>query len=370
MRVAVLTNEYEPDIVGGLGTVSTRLAEAMAVRGHEIVVITKGSARQIEDTERFGVRVIRFPRESDYHSKRSQVFYAEPILQYLDSHVESFDIVHIHSLQADRLLHALRAAHHSRTVYTCHSLIASEGLQSKSSQQMERRQHDIMREVDLVVAPSHWEKRMIHQTYTHLATPVRVIANGVVQGSLSSRRRDAKILYAGRIIRSKGIEELIRALPLVRRKKPLIELDLHGAGSPRFTRELERLTRKLHIERAVHLLGKCDYHSLQRHMAQYSAVVVPSRTESFGLVALEAMSAGTPLVSTRAGGLRDFVDQKVASIIEERTPKAIANAILESLSDSSQTERRRKRAYERAKDYTWSRISARYLDVLEELTRL
>ncbi|MCY0876005.1 MAG: glycosyltransferase family 4 protein [Firmicutes bacterium] len=370
MRVAVLTNEYEPDIVGGLGTVATRLAEAMAARGHDVVVVTKGHAKQIEDSERSGVRVIRFPRESDYHSKRSQVFYAEPILQYLESHVDKLDVLHIHSLQADHLLTAMRKAYDARTVYTCHSLIASEGLQSSASRQMERRQYEIMRAVDLIVAPSHWEKRMIGETYAKVTSPVRVIPNGVVQGSQGSRHREPKILYAGRIIRSKGIEELVRALPLVRRKKPHIELDLQGAGSLRFTREMQALSAKLHVERAVHLLGKCDYHSLQRRMARYSAVVVPSRTESFGLVALEAMAAGTPLISTRAGGLRDFVDPKVASIIANRTPQAIAKAILESLNDTEMTERRRRRAYERARDYTWSRISARYIDALEELTRL
>lgn len=370
MRIAVLTNEFEPDIVGGLGTVSTRLAEALAERGHEITAITKGPLTTIEDQERSGVRVIRFPRDSEYHAKRSQVFYAQPIVQYLETELQKIDVVHIHSLQADRLLTALRKAYGAKTVYTCHSLIASEGLQSKGSKQMERRQYEIMQQVDLIVAPSHWQKRMIQQTYSHLKTPVKVIGNGVVRGSLSTRQREPKLLYAGRMIRSKGIEELLRGMALVRRRRPHLELDLQGAGGPRYTRELERLCKQLHLERAVHFLGKCDYHLLQRRMASYSAVVVPSRTESFGLVALEAMSAGTPLICTRAGGLRDFVDQKVASIIAQGTPAAISKAILESLEETSLTERRRKRAYERARDYTWARVSARYLDVLEELTRL
>ena len=68
MQIAVLTNEFEPVIIGGLGIVATRLAEAMQARGHELLVITKGTSREVSDRRQGGMRVIRFPRESEYHS--------------------------------------------------------------------------------------------------------------------------------------------------------------------------------------------------------------------------------------------------------------------------------------------------------------
>jgi len=368
VRIAVLTNEYEPDIVGGLGTVSTRLAEHMENLGHQLIVITKGPNHRIEDSTRAGVRVIRFPRESQYYGKRTQLFYATPILQYLDERVESLELIHIHSLQSDQLLTALKKRYNAATVYTCHSMIALEGVHTTARRRMEARQIAVMHEVDAVVAPSRWQKRMIHHVYKQLSTPVRVIPNGVrIYNTLVATPKRARLLYAGRVIRSKGVEELLRALRIVRKTRHQLGLDIYGTGSPMYMKRLRRLSHLLQLDDAVQMLGKCDQHTLQMRMAEYQAVIVPSRTESFGLVALESMAAGTPLIATRVTGMRDFVDRKVATIIPRRTPKGISMAILTALEGAKETERRRQRARTRAKTYRWSNIAQRYQGLFFEL---
>lgn len=366
MRIAVLTNEYEPDTIGGLGTVSTRLAEEWAKAGHEVIALTKWRGSDIDDRVRAGVRVIRFPRDSDYQSVRMQVFYADPIVRYVESRVTKLDAVHVHSLQTDALAQALKEHFGAIYVYTCHSLIASEGSHTVRHRAMEARQVSIMAAADIVVAPSIWELRMIREMYPDQKTPVYVIPNGVTCALYERHPRPGALLYAGRVIRAKGIDDLLRAILVVRGTYP-VRLDIRGTGSPTYLKHVEDTIGRLRMRKSIRLLGKCDHATLQRKMADYQAVILPSRAESFGLVALEAMAAGTPLIATRAGGLRDFVDESVATVIDSSDVSGISRAIVHALSHPRKTEKRRLKGLERAKRYSWTRVADQYIHRMQSL---
>lgn len=366
MRIAVLTNEYEPDTIGGLGTVSTRLAEEWSRAGHEVTVLTKWRGSDVDDRLRAGVRVIRFPRDSEYQSVRMQVFYADPIVQYVESRVAQLDAIHVHSLQTDALAQALSKHYGAIYVYTCHSLIASEGSHTARHRAMEARQVSVMAAADAVVAPSLWEQRMIREMYRDQKTPVYVIPNGVTCATYERQPRPGSLLYAGRVIRTKGIDDLLHAIRLVSEKYP-VKLDIRGTGSPSYLKHVEQTIRRLRMRESIRLLGKCDHATLQRRMGDYHAVILPSRAESFGLVALEAMAAGTPLITTRAGGLRDFVDESVATVIDSSDVSGIARAIVHALKHRRKTEKRRLKALERAKRYTWTRVAEQYIHRMQAL---
>src|SRR6185312_2056230 len=122
----------------------------------------------------------------------------------------------------------------------------------------------------------------------------------------------------GRVVPSKGIEELLQAVARLSNYYPTISLDVIGTGSANYMSKLQALTQ---------WLGYKGHSSLLRMYSQYGAVVMPSKQESFGLVALEALANGIPLVSSRSGGLAEFVDSNVAEVIPHIAASDIAHAI-------------------------------------------
>ncbi len=368
MQIAVLTNEFEPVIIGGLGIVATRLAEAMQARGHELLVITKGTSREVSDRRQGGMRVIRFPRESEYHSPVHQRLYAGPILHYLRGLRERPDIIHVHSIQADELATAMRDRYSSQIIYTCHSLVSKEGLHRSTSLHMETRQRHFMEQADAIVSPSNWQALVLMAQFPAARGKTYVVPNGVKSQSISTLHRPRhkeQLLFAGRLIRQKGVSETIAAIADLKNIDRHVRLDIIGKGSSHYVRELRALTNRLNLSGHVRFLGQCSHHNVLRRMRDAGAVVMPSRNESFGLVALEAMATGTPLVSTQAGGLRDFVDAETAAVIASSTPEAISKAVAQVWTKKERTERRQHAAFERAMHYTWDAVASQYEAVMD-----
>ncbi|MHB1627438.1 MAG: glycosyltransferase family 4 protein [Bacilli bacterium] len=297
MHIAVLTNEFEPAIIGGLGIVATDLAEALRARGHTLLVITRGSSLKISDQEHAGMRVIRFPAGSEYHSRMHQRLYAEPILHYL-RHLRDWPaIIHVHSLQADRLAIAMRDKCSARIVYTCHSLVSNEGLHQSPFRHMESRQRHFMEEADIIVSPSTWQALALMAHCPATRGKTHVIPNGVNPHSVSvldRPRRSAQLLFAGRLIRQKGVAETIAAVADLKNIDRQVRLDIIGDGSMKYVRELKSLANRLKVSGRVRFLGQCTHHTVLQRMRDAGVVIMPSSNESFGLVALEAMAAGTP----------------------------------------------------------------------------
>jgi glycogen(starch) synthase len=100
-----------------------------------------------------------------------------------------------------------------------------------------------------------------------------------------------------------------------------------GKGLPHYQKHLRDLARKLGIQSRIRWLGFLPHRQVQRLYASHGAVIVPSKQESFCLVALEAMANGIPLVCTRAGGLKEFVHHGNAQIIRSVNGKAIERAV-------------------------------------------
>jgi glycosyltransferase involved in cell wall biosynthesis len=98
--------------------------------------------------------------------------------------------------------------------------------------------------------------------------------------------------------------------------------------------------------------------------------VVPSRFEPFGIIALEAMAAGVPLVVSRVGGLKEIVDDSMDGIeVEPNNPSAIAEATIRILSDKELASRLAARGEEKVKSYSWENVAKRTLGVYQDAAR-
>ncbi len=360
MRIVVLTNEYEPHILGGLGIVATRLTNALQAYGHRLTVITSRRAKRVATTRFQDVTLLEYPRDSEYHSSKGQRYFPAPVLHDFESRVKLPDVVHIHSVQFDDILYDMQRKYSCYSIYTCHSLISLEGDPGDHQSRMAARQRAIIENVDAVVSPSQWQAQMLISQFPHIKDKVYVIPNGVTVSPSTRERPIHHALFVGRIIRSKGINELIEAMAFLCRRETDARLDIIGRGNDKFIARMKQFLRREHLSQCVRFLGHFNHAEVIDYMKVSGAVLVPSHNESFGLVALEAMASGTPLIATQAGGMQEFVDSSVATIIADHTSTQIARAVRSAWRNPERTEEKRLAALARAQNYSWEAIALQY----------
>ena len=171
--------------------------------------------------------------------------------------------------------------------------------------------------------------------------------------------RGEPLLFSfGRLEYEKGVQDLIAALPRVRRAHPGTRLLVAGTGTA--AAMLVDAARTHRVLRSVTFLGHMPDDELAATLAAADAVVLPSRYEPFGIVALESAAAGAPLVASTAGGLAEVVtDGETGVSFAPGDVAGLAAAVGRVLADPRGAARRARAARERlATDFDWSRIAA------------
>lgn len=361
MRLWVLTNEYEPRIIGGLGVVATKLSYTLAGIGTDVTVLTQSLTPRVWVAKQQGLRLIRFPQKSKFHSYRQQVFSPSAITSWLNKFGYCRpDLIHIHSVQWANLANYYKRNFKVPIVYTCHSLIRLEGGRSLLRKPLLEHQEKVLRIADNIITPSFWLKKKIVELYPFCINKVQVIYHGIDIKKAANHNYPYQLLFVGRLVSSKGIKELLQAVAQLSKRYPEARLDVVGTGSERRRSMMKTMAHDLGISNKVRWQGYKSPKQVRNMYPFYGAVVVPSRQESFGLVALEAMAVGVPLISTRSGGLAEFVDTSVAEIISQVNSTAIARAIENTWKDKSRTRDRVDAGRKRAMGYRWSQVATRY----------
>jgi teichuronic acid biosynthesis glycosyltransferase TuaC len=167
-----------------------------------------------------------------------------------------------------------------------------------------------------------------------LVLPVGVDGERFRLGPAAGRHPD-QVLYVGWLNYNKGIDVLLQAMALLRRRDVRVRLLLVGGAAYRNTRlqeeELRRLASSLGLDGSVTFLGGRPQDEVARLMAESALLVLPSRAESFGAVLVEALACGTPVVATRCGGPEDIVRDGLGLLVPTDDPLALADGIEEML---------------------------------------
>ena len=133
---------------------------------------------------------------------------------------------------------------------------------------------------------------------------------------------------------------------------------------------LQELCHDLCMDRMVVFLGKRGQDTLPYYYSAAEALVVPSHYESFGMVALEAMACGTPVIASQVGGLAFLVQDGVTGYsVPDQDPDALAERLKMLLGDSSAQAEMGLRAADYARGYSWPTISTQIISVYEEITQ-
>lgn len=387
MRVLMLSWEYPPVVVGGLGRHVHALAGHLAAQGHDVVVLCRQPAgtdaitHPTSDSVVDGVRLIRVAEDPTH-----LVFERDLVAWTLAmGHAMTRaglgllrgwrpDVVHAHDWLVTHPAIALADACGAPLVATVHATEAgrhSGWLSQTLNQQVHSVEWWLANRADELITCSSAMRAEVAHLFDVEPSGVTVLHNGIeprrwrVNASDVAAARAAHspdgaplLLFFGRLEWEKGVQDLLAALPRVRRFWPGTRLVVAGSGTHRDW--LVEQARKHKVRRAVDFVGHLSDRALAATLAAADSVVLPSKYEPFGIVALEAAAAGTPLVASTAGGLGEVVLDGVTGL--SFTPgdvDGLATAVRSVLDDRPSARRRARAAKARlATDFDWSKIAA------------
>jgi len=347
MKILHIYKDYHP-VLGGIENHLRWLAEAQAARGHDVtVLVTNPAGMQTTTSQENGVRVIRAARLATVAS--TPISLAMPAIL----RGQRPDIVHLHfpyplGEVSQWLLRRGRASvmtYHSDVVRQAGFLRLYGPLLRRVLRQMDR----ILPTSEPYIQSSPWLRPLANKcTVVPLSIDVERFASPQPARVRTIRRRYAGpiLLFVGRLRYYKGLDYLLRAM-----KRIDATLLIVGAG-PEAAR-LGAMSYEAGLAKRVHFLGDVSDEALPAYYQAADVFVLPSshRSEAFGIVLLEAMAAGAPLITTELGTGTSWVNQNGVTglVVPPRDPEALANAIDRLLSDASMREEMGRRAQERAR---------------------
>lgn len=342
MRIAILSWESLHSIaVGGVGVHVTELAAAMERKGHEVHVFTRMGRNQTPYDRIHGVHYHRCP--FDLHPNfvdeinnmcRSfvhHVFAAE-------NHGGQFDVVHAHDWLTANALIWIKQGRHRRSIYTIHSTEygrCGNDFWNGQSVRVRAQERAGACFADRVIAVSNHLRNEIMWMYEVPGWKISSVYNGVnvhqydgwIDPADVKRRYgigpvDPTVLFVGRMVHQKGPDLLMEAIPAILRFYPHAKFMFAGDGESRGA--VERRAHELRVAHAVRFLGFHANGALADLYKACDTLCVPSRNEPFGIVVLEAWSAGKPVVCTDSGGPSEFVWHEINGLKVRANPDSIA----------------------------------------------
>ncbi len=307
-----------------------------------------------------------------------------------------YDVIHSHYWLSGLAARDLRRAWGVPIVQMFHTLgqmknsIASGPHEWEPQRRIEG-EAEVMALADAVVAATPLERAQMVWLYGADAAKIAVVPCGVdldlfvpipqqeARRVLGLPPERCVILFVGRIEPLKGIDTLLRAIALIAPEMPCWQDELSviiiggapGAGIEQVNAELARLERlraDLGIEKLVTFLGARDQDILVYYYSAAEMVVMPSHYESFGMVALEAMACGTPVVASKVGGLAFIVqDGQTGFLVPDGDAEALAEKIRLLLKDRELRHRLGAEATQWARRFGWPIIARQIVALYEQV---
>ncbi len=302
-----------------------------------------------------------------------------------------FDAVHANYWLSGIAGHAIKHQLNLPLVSTFHTLdrvkaeASPEEVEAHSSHARAEAEAAIIRCSDTVLASCSVEAAQITDLYGAEPSRIRIVAPGVdhaffgpgdraqARRALDLPDRGPLLLFVGRIQPLKGVGVAVATLASIARDRPDASLVVVGGPSgPHGDEEVDRITRlvdALGLSDQVLFVPPRPHELLSTYYRAADVCLVPSRSESFGLVALESAACGTPVVASDVGGLRSLVDHgRTGYLVEEPDPEAYAAWVRQILAEPLLAERLSTGSVLRARRYTWARAAHLLVDIYADLT--
>ncbi len=389
---------------GGMNVYVRELSRELGRRGIMVDVFTRSQDPSVPHLlEPWpGVRVVHVPAGPETPYDRRQIFqflpeFVERVRTFAASEGVTYDLTHGHYWLSGWVALQLRESWGAPVVQMFHTLGRLKESTAAGGAPREARERadveaEVMRRVTRIVAATPADREQMIELYGADPARIVVIPPGVdlelfrrIPREEARARvglaecRDRLLLFVGRLDPVKGLNILFEALCLLLRDlgsegQPGVCLAVIGGDSESLEALRDEATcldevRERHgLKEMVAFLGSRAQETLPYYYSAADICVMPSLYESFGLVALEAMACGTPVVASRVGGLPYLVrDGETGLLVPENDPAALAQALKVLLSQPELRERLGARAVEVARGYSWQRVAAESLALYEEV---
>ena len=370
LKVLSLTNEFEEECFGGAGTAATGIVYLLDRLGvQQTVVVPRSDWAKPGWLERGQkIRVLGLPRNL-YYFGHLEMIWVDTLRQKFPELWQEWDIIHIQAINFAPLAYTL-ADGKIPILYSVHSFLREELGDQKVSGLQERFkiQEELLMRCQRIHLISQSEGHYLAEHFPQYLSKAEELALGISLPLERWQQGNAnRFLYVGRLLDYKGLEDLIKAISRVSQSGRQIYLDIVGQGTATYENYLRRLVQAMKLEACVQFHGWRPSSEVRQWMAHATALVVPSWREAFGLVALEGMAIGTPLIASSVGGLAELVSSECALTFEAGNINQLSEALRIALDQPSLLQLFSERALERAWLYEWGQLAPRYLNLYKTM---
>ena len=389
---------------GGMNVYVRELTRQLGIMGIHVDVFTRSQDDHVPHVLHelgYGNRVVHVPAGPEHPVPKDELAnyipeFVQGIKAFACEKGITYDIIHSHYW-----LSGMAAASLSDfwggtpIVHMYHTLgeMKNRIARSEAEREGEYRIHgekQVLRRADRIVVATIAELTQLRFLYKANQSKLVVIPPGVdvshfypipsdeAKMYVGLKPEDRMVLFVGRIEPLKGVDTLIQAMSCVQlnQERPVHLAIIGGdpAASPQEMSEemarLQKLCDDLAVGQTVVFLGKRDQDKLPYYYSAAELLVMPSHYESFGMVALEAMACGTPVVASEVGGLAYLVrDGETGFTIPDQEPEALCEKISWLLNDRQLHQTMSQHAVTYAQDYAWEKVAKQIVELYYSLIK-
>jgi len=377
---------------GGMNVYIRELAAELAKRGHAIDIYTKAHQPQHGPPINLGqnVRIIHLETGVDEEMPKLAIY---DYIQRLASGAEDFrrynqiqyDLIHSHywlSGLIGKQLQTLWRVPHAVMFHTLGAVKNSIGIGEYEPELRIESEREVISSCDRIIASTPKEAEDIVKHYGASPDKITVIPCGVnldlfkpIDKETARRElgldHQKVILFVGRMDPLKGLEQLLTALTYMDGEKPPLLIIVGGdAHSQAQVQALQCMAKELNIEDRVTFIGSVAQSRLPLFYSASDVCAIPSYYESFGMVALESIACGTPIVANNVGGMRSIIrHSEMGRIVPDNSPHHLASEISELICQSEDEAQHIKTRRDTISNFSWSTIADKILHEYNELIR-
>jgi glycosyltransferase involved in cell wall biosynthesis len=376
MKILMLSWEYPPRVVGGISKVVYDLSHELVKNGHEVTVVTYKDGNVAYEQNDDGVMVYRVDNFMINPNN-----FIDWILQLnfnmiaktseLINRFGKYDVIHAHDWLVAYAAKTIKHSYDIPMVATIHATEAgrNSGIHDEQQKYINDTEWMLTYEASEVIVNSNYMKAELQRLFGLPYEKINVVPNGVDLGLYDNVERDYDfrrnyamdnekiILFVGRLVYEKGVDKLIGAMPKILQYYHDAKLVIAGKGP--MLDELRAEVNTLGLGNKVYFTGYLTKDKCQKIYKCADVAVFPSTYEPFGIVALEAMLSGNPVVVSDIGGLNEIVDHSLNGMKSYAgNSNSLADSILALLYDPKLCSDLSKRAQEKVRNqYNWPKIS-------------
>ncbi len=369
---------------GGMNVYVRELAREMAKRGHTVDIYTKAHQPEHGPSINLGqnVRLIHLETGVDEDMPKLAIY---DHIQRLACSAEDFrkfnrmeyDLIHSHYWLSGLIGKQLQTLWHIPHAVMFHTLGAAKNSIGISTNEPELRikgEQEVIDSCHRIIASTAKEKEYLIKHYGASQDKIAIIPCGVNLDLFKPVDKETArqelgldhqkvILFVGRIDPLKGLEHLLGALTYMDGEKPPLLMIVGGDEySQGQVHRLQRMAKELRIEDRVSFIGSVAQDKLPLFYSAADVCAIPSYYESFGMVALESLACGTPIVASDVGGMRYMVSQdEMGRIASDNSSRHLASQISELLSQPEGNGQHIKTRRDRMSEFSWAAIADRML---------